>query len=109
LRSWPPRRDPLVPERVLGSARSFSPPAARPGPERTRRALLEAAVGELQEREYREATLWTATWSRSHGVYESSGWTLDGAHCERPFAGATYTEVRYRIEISPGTGSRPVG
>jgi hypothetical protein len=39
---------------------------------------------------------------------ESSGWTLDGAHREKTFAGATYTEVRYRIEISPGTGSRPV-
>lgn len=68
------------------------------------RALLKAALRELQERGYRQATLWTATWNRSHGFYESSGWTPDGAHREKTFAGATYTEVRYRIEIIPEQG-----
>jgi GNAT superfamily N-acetyltransferase len=71
------------------------------------RALLGEAMSELRHRGYRAATLWTATWNRSRGFYEANGWSLDGASRERTFAGGTYTEVRYRIEVNPGTESAP--
>ena len=54
---------------------------------------------ELGSRGFGEATLWTATWNRSHGFYEANGWRLNGATRDRTFAGATYTEVRYRIDV----------
>ena len=66
------------------------------------RALMEAAMPELAERGFREITLWTAEWNTSRGFYEASGWALDGATREQNFAGATYTEVRYRTVVRPG-------
>jgi GNAT superfamily N-acetyltransferase len=62
-------------------------------------ALLKAAMEELGSQGFGEATLWTATWNRSHGFYEANGWRLNGATRNRTFAGATYTEVRYRIDV----------
>ena len=32
---------------------------------------------ELDRRGYREATLWTADWIPSRGLYEAHGWHLD--------------------------------
>ena len=63
------------------------------------RALLAQAMGELAARGFREITLWTAEWNSSRGFYEASGWSLDGATRETTFAGRTFTEVRYRIEV----------
>lgn len=63
------------------------------------RALLYAAMDELRERRFREVTLWTAQWSTSRGFYDALGWMLDGATREKTFAGSTFTEVRYRIQV----------
>ncbi len=71
------------------------------------RALIEAAMPELDERGFREVTLWTAEWSTSRGFYEANGWVLDGATREQNFAGATFTEVRYRTVVRPGGVARP--
>ncbi len=65
------------------------------------RAVLTASMAELRERGYREAILWTAQWNRSRGFFEENGWAVDGATGERTFAGATFTEVRYRTSV-PG-------
>jgi len=65
------------------------------------RALVARAMEDLRARGFREATLWTAEWNRSRGFYEAIGWSLDGARRQRTFAGATYTELRYRTEV-PG-------
>jgi GNAT superfamily N-acetyltransferase len=70
------------------------------------RALLEAAMPMLAERGFREITLWTAEWNTSRGFYEANGWALDGATREQNFAGATFTEVRYRTAVRP---ARPPG
>jgi GNAT superfamily N-acetyltransferase len=63
------------------------------------RALLDAAMEQLRERGFREVTLWTAEWNTSRGFYENLGWTLDGSTREKTFAGATFTEVRYRNQV----------
>jgi GNAT superfamily N-acetyltransferase len=63
------------------------------------RALVEAAMERLRERGFREVTLWTAEWNTSRGFYEALGWELDGATREKTFAGATFTEVRYRTQV----------
>jgi GNAT superfamily N-acetyltransferase len=63
------------------------------------RALLEEAMVRLRERGFREVTLWTAEWNTSRGFYEALGWALDGATREKNFAGATFTEVRYRTQV----------
>jgi GNAT superfamily N-acetyltransferase len=63
------------------------------------RALLDDAMVRLCERGFREVTLWTAEWNTSRGFYEALGWSLDGATREKTFAGATFTEVRYRAQV----------
>jgi GNAT superfamily N-acetyltransferase len=63
------------------------------------RALLDAAMDELRERRFLEATLWTAEWNTSRGFYEATGWKLDGATREKTFAGSTFTELRYRTQV----------
>jgi GNAT superfamily N-acetyltransferase len=63
------------------------------------KALIAAAMPELAERGFREITLWTAEWNASRGFYEASGWALDGATREQNFAGATFTELRYRTAV----------
>jgi GNAT superfamily N-acetyltransferase len=65
------------------------------------RSLLEASMGELHARGFRELTLWTAEWNSSRGFYEATGWSLDDATRETTFAGATFTEVRYRTQVRP--------
>ena len=62
-------------------------------------ALLAASINELASRGFRQVTLWTAEWNTSRGFYEVNGWSLDGATREKTFAGSTYTEVRYRLEV----------
>jgi GNAT superfamily N-acetyltransferase len=64
-------------------------------------ALLAASIRELQRRGFRQATLWTAEWNRTRGLYEAHGWRWDGATREQKLAGETWTEVRYRVEVSP--------
>ena len=64
------------------------------------RALLDGAMEELRERRFQEVTLWTAEWNTSRGFYETNGWELDGATREKSFAGSTFTEVRYRTQVS---------
>jgi GNAT superfamily N-acetyltransferase len=68
------------------------------------RALLGASMDELSSRRFREVTLWTAEWNASRGFYEANGWALDGAEREKTFAGSTYTEVRYRIDVAAAQG-----
>ncbi len=63
------------------------------------RALLDVAMEKLREKGFHEVTLWTAEWNTSRGFYESLGWTLDGAMREKTFAGAAFTEVRYRTQV----------
>ncbi len=63
------------------------------------RALLDSAMEQLRERGFREMTLWTAEWNTSRGFYRALGWAQDGATREKTFAGSTFTEVRYRIQI----------
>lgn len=65
------------------------------------RALIDAAMPELAKRGFYEVTLWTAEWNASRGFYEANGWRLDGATREQDFAGATFTEVRYRTTVRP--------
>jgi GNAT superfamily N-acetyltransferase len=66
------------------------------------RALISAAMPQLAERGFREITLWTAEWNTSRGFYEASGWAADGGTRKKEFAGATFTEVRYRTAVRPG-------
>jgi GNAT superfamily N-acetyltransferase len=63
------------------------------------RSLLEFTMERLSEKRFREVTLWTAEWNTSRGFYETLGWKLDGATREKTFAGATFTEVRYRTQV----------
>jgi GNAT superfamily N-acetyltransferase len=63
------------------------------------RSLLEYSMEQLRERRFQEVTLWTAEWNTSRGFYEALGWQLDGATREKNFAGATFTEVRYRAQV----------
>jgi GNAT superfamily N-acetyltransferase len=65
------------------------------------KSLLAAAMPELAARGFREITLWTAEWNTSRGFYEANGWAPDGATRETTFAGATFTEVRYRTVVRP--------
>jgi GNAT superfamily N-acetyltransferase len=67
-------------------------------------ALLVAARKELERRDYREATLWTAEWNPTRDLYEAHGWHWDGASREQMLADETWTEVRYRMGVSPGGG-----
>jgi GNAT superfamily N-acetyltransferase len=71
------------------------------------RVLLAACMEELKRRGFREATLWTAEWNRTRGFYEAHGWHWDGATREQTLAGESWTEVRYRIEVSRGRESAP--
>jgi GNAT superfamily N-acetyltransferase len=90
------------PARVAQLERLYTEPASwRRG---LAKALLAAAMPELAERGFREITLWTAEWNTSRGFYEASGWALDGATRETTFAGATFTEVRYRTAVRPIAG-----
>jgi len=59
------------------------------------RALMDAALAGLDE-----ATLWTAEQNtRARRVYERYGWRPDGATREKTYAGVTFTELRYRIDL----------
>jgi GNAT superfamily N-acetyltransferase len=88
------------PGQVAVLARLYTEPASwRRG---LGKALIEAGMPELAERGFREVTLWTAEWNTSRGFYEATGWTPDGGTRETTFAGATFTEVRYRTVVRPG-------
>jgi GNAT superfamily N-acetyltransferase len=64
-------------------------------------ALLVASMEQFERRGYREATLWTAEWNPTRGLYAAHGWHRDGATREQTLAGETWTEIRYRVEV-PG-------
>jgi GNAT superfamily N-acetyltransferase len=60
------------------------------------RALMEAALKELRERGYAEATVWSfAANDRANAFYEAHGFTRDGAERTQE-TWAHITEVRYR-------------
>jgi GNAT superfamily N-acetyltransferase len=60
------------------------------------RALMAAALDDLAERGYAEATLWSfADNGRANAFYESHGFTRDGAE-RREEQWANIPEIRYR-------------
>jgi GNAT superfamily N-acetyltransferase len=89
------------PEEVARLGRLYTEPAA--WGRGLGHALMGAAMEELERRGYREATLWTGEWNRARGFYEAHGWRWDGATREQTLAGEVWTEVRYRIAVSPGS------
>ena len=66
------------------------------------RALMAAALEELAAAGFTTATLWTAEANaRPRAVYARAGWRPDGATRRKTFLGVTFTELRYRIALSP--------
>jgi L-amino acid N-acyltransferase YncA len=64
------------------------------------RKLLAAVIETLRERGFTEATLWTSKDNhRPRRIYELAGWTLDGATRDKPWRGANFRELRYRIKL----------
>jgi GNAT superfamily N-acetyltransferase len=64
------------------------------------RALMAAALDDLRERGYAEATVWSfADNERANAFYESQGFTRDGAE-KTQAEWADLIEVRYRRELS---------
>jgi GNAT superfamily N-acetyltransferase len=64
------------------------------------RKLLTAVTETLRESGFTEATLWTSKDNhRPRRIYEVAGWTLDGASRDKPWRGASFQDVRYRIKL----------
>jgi len=66
------------------------------------RGLMAGALASLGEAGFREAALWVLdTNQRARRFYEAGGWRPDGAAKleERPEAGLTLSEVRYRCRL----------
>ncbi|MGI8794571.1 MAG: GNAT family N-acetyltransferase [Acidimicrobiales bacterium] len=62
----------------------------------TGRRLLQAATRALEERGYPELVLWVVPENvRARALYESEGWTADGATKVDNLLGVTVSEVRY--------------
>ena len=60
------------------------------------RALLQRATADLAGLGYTEAVLWVVPQNeRARGLYESEGWTADGATTTEELLGVTVTEMRY--------------
>jgi GNAT superfamily N-acetyltransferase len=68
------------------------------------RVLMAAALTELGERGFREATLWVLTTNGgAQGFYEATGWTRDGAEQVITIGGAPIAEIRYRRPLREPT------
>jgi ribosomal protein S18 acetylase RimI-like enzyme len=64
------------------------------------RALMAHATADLQQREYRLATLWVLqTNERARRFYETLGWSPDGATKTDASRGFDLREVRYAIHL----------
>jgi RimJ/RimL family protein N-acetyltransferase len=64
------------------------------------RELMAVAVDRLREAGFRSATLWVLRDNeRARRFYERAGWSPDGAEKDDVVAGATVTEVRYRVDL----------
>ncbi|MGZ4394794.1 MAG: N-acetyltransferase family protein [Gaiellaceae bacterium] len=64
------------------------------------RALMAAVIEALRQSGFVEATLWTSKDNhRPRRIYEVAGWTPDGATREKPWRGANWRELRYRIRL----------
>ena len=64
------------------------------------RKLLAAACETLRENGFSEATLWVAEENhRPRQIYESAGWTLDGATRDKSWRGVRVRDLRYRIKL----------
>lgn len=63
-------------------------------------ALITAALDALRTEGRSQATLWTAEENaRSRAAYERYGWRPDGTTQEGTYAGVTFTQMRYRIDL----------
>jgi len=66
------------------------------------RKLVAAVIEALRQSGFDEATLWTSVDNhRPRRIYEVAGWTLDGATRDKPWRGASFRELRYRIKLQP--------
>jgi GNAT superfamily N-acetyltransferase len=64
------------------------------------RKLLAAVTEALRAGGFTEATLWTSKDNhRPRRIYEVAGWALDGATRDKPWRGASFRELRYRINL----------
>jgi ribosomal protein S18 acetylase RimI-like enzyme len=64
--------------------------------------LLRAALALLRELGYAEAVLWVVPENaRARGLYESRGWTADGALRDDEVLGVTVYDMRYRVPLIP--------
>jgi L-amino acid N-acyltransferase YncA len=64
------------------------------------RALMAYLIDALRQSSFAEATLWTSKDNhRPRRIYESAGWTLDGATRDKPWCGTTWRELRYRFKL----------
>lgn len=65
------------------------------------RELMEAALDQLRQMGFREATLWVLdTNERAWRFYEAGGWVVDRATKQDNSRGFPITEVRYRRTIN---------
>ena len=95
-----PSEDPDTdPRRVAKLGRMYTVPSA--WGKGLGSTLMGAFMEDLERRGYHEAILWTAEWNRARRFYEAHGWRWDGATRDQTLAGETWTEVRYRIPVSP--------
>lgn len=64
------------------------------------RELMAAAVAGLRDAGFRSVTLWVLDSNvRARRFYERAGFAPDGARKTEEYAGATITEVRYRLGL----------
>jgi len=64
------------------------------------RALMASVIETLRQSGFAEATLWTSPDNhRPRRIYEAAGWTLDGTTRDKPWRGASWRDLRYRIRL----------
>jgi RimJ/RimL family protein N-acetyltransferase len=67
-------------------------------------ALLEHVRSALCDDGFGQAVLWVEPANaRARAVYERAGWSPDGGARRETVMGATVDEVRYRIDLGPGS------
>jgi ribosomal protein S18 acetylase RimI-like enzyme len=70
------------------------------------RVLLRHATAELASLGFTEAVLWVVPENaRARSLYESEGWTADGAMSTEEILGVTVTDIRYRRPLPAATAS----
>jgi len=64
------------------------------------RKLMAASFDALRENGFTEATLWVAEGNcRPRKIYETAGWTFDGATRDKSWRGTDVRDLRYRISL----------